>query len=202
MRSTRLARRAIAATAALLGSLVVTVVPAVAAQAADECTTRTTTQAFAAFGDTNDYFPIGGGTFESGDLTPFGLTGTPTVVQENEPWHVLDRSHVRSLALPPGATLKATFCVQIGEDSLRLFTKSPGPSGSLTVRTTVATTYMSATTSTSIGGTYAGWAPSPRISLPNVFGPDGKQYVTVSFTNTGTSPWQLDDILVDPWRTR
>ena len=100
MRSTRLARRATAVAAALLGALAAVVVPTVSAQAADACTTRTTAQAFAAFGDTNNYFAIGGGTFESGDLSSFGLTGGPSVVAENEPWHVLgprmlDRSRCR-----------------------------------------------------------------------------------------------------------
>ena len=39
---------------------------------------------------------------------------------------------------------------------------------------------------------------SPRIPLHNVSGPDGKQYVTLSLINTGTTPWLVDDILVDP----
>ncbi len=49
---------------------------------------------------------------------------------------------------------------------------------------------------------YAAWGLSPRIPLSNVSGQDGKQYVTLSITNTGTGTWLVDDILVDPWRTR
>lgn len=202
MRSPRLARRVTAVAAALLGALAAVVVPTVSAQAADACTTRTTTQAFASFGDTNNYFAIGGGTFESGDLSYFGLTGGPSVVTENEPWRVLGSTHARSLALPAGATLTATFCVQVGEDSMRLFAKSPGVSGgSLTMKTTVSTAYGNALTSTTMGGAARAWTPSPRIPLVNVSGPDGKQYVTLSITNTGTGTWLVDDILVDPWKT-
>jgi hypothetical protein len=201
MRSTRLARRATAVTAALVGVLAAVVVPAASAQAVDECTTRTTTRAFASFGDTNDYFPIGGGTFETGNLSFFGLTGAPWIANENEPWRVLGSAHTRSVALPAGATLKATFCVQVGEDSMRLFTKAPGPYGSsLNIKTTIATAYGSAMASLSLGGANA-WTPSPRIPLTNVSGPDGKQYVTLTITNTGTGTWLVDDILVDPWKT-
>jgi len=203
MSSTRLTRRAFAATAALVGALAVVGVPAASAQAADACTTRTTTRALAMFGDNNDYFPIGGGTFESGDLSYFGLTGSPFIANENEPWHVLGADNTRSVALPPGATLTAIFCVQVGEDSMRLFAKSAGTSGSsLTIRTSVSTLYGSAMTSTSLGPQYATWGLSPRIPLINVAGPDGKQFVTLSLINTGNSPWLVDDILVDPWRTR
>ena len=202
MRSTRPARRATAVVATLAGALV-TVVPTEVARASTECGVRITTAPLVAFGDANSYFPLEGGTFESGDLSTFDLAGTPSIVQENEPWQVLDHADARSLALPPGAVLKATVCVQWGEDSMRFFAKSPGLSGSsLTVRTTVATTYgSSVTTSTMIGGSQGGWTLGPRIPLLNLLAIDGRQYVTVSFKNTGTGTWQLDDLLVDPWRT-
>jgi hypothetical protein len=204
MRRTRLARTAVALTGALAGALAVVVGPSTAAQAADECTARTTTKAFAAFGDNNDYFPISGGTFESGSLSAFTTTGGVSVAGENEPWKVLGSSHSRSAALPPGATLKATFCVQINEDSMRLFTKSPSNSGSgLTIKATVATAYGSAAASISVSGsTSSAWAPTPSIPLKNVSGPDGKQYVTLLITNNGSGTWLVDDILVDPWKTR
>jgi hypothetical protein len=203
MRRTRLARTAVALTGALAGALAVVVGPSTAAQAADECTTRTTTKAFAAFGDNNDYFPISGGTFESGSLSAFTTTGGVSVAGENEPWKVLGSAHGRSAALPPRATLKATFCVQIGEDSMRLFAKSPSNAGSgLTIKTTVSTAYGSASTSSSMSASSAAWAPTPSIPLKNVSGPDGKQYVTLLITNTGSGTWLVDDILVDPWKTR
>ena len=85
---------------------------------------------------------------------------------------------------------------------MRLFAKSPDVSGgSLTVKTTVSTAYGSALTSTTMGGAARAWTPSPRIPLVNVSGPDGKQYVTLSISNTGTGTWLVDDILVDPWKT-
>jgi hypothetical protein len=202
MHRTRITRSATAVTAALVGALAVVLGPAASAQAADECTARTTTKAFAAFGDTNDYFPIGGGTFESGSLSNFALGGSPSIANENEPWRVLGGSNNRSVALPAGATLTATFCVQVGEDSMRLFTKSPGtPSGALNIKTTVTTAYGSALTFSSMRGVSPSWAPTGRIPLTNVSGPDGKQYVTLLITNTGSGTWLVDDILVDPWKT-
>src|SRR4051812_49794486 len=108
MHSSRLARRVTAVAAALLGALAAVVVPTVSAQAADACTTRTTTQAFASFGDTNNYFAIGGGTFESGNLSYFGLAGGPSVVTENEHWRVIGFTHARSVALPADHDLHPT----------------------------------------------------------------------------------------------
>ena len=202
MRRTRLTRTAIALTGVLAGALAVVAGPTTAAQAADDCTARTTTKAFAAFGDTNEYFPIGGGTFETGNLSNLTLTGAVSVAGENEPWKVLGGSNSRSVALPAGATLQATFCVQVGEDSMRLFTKSPGNPGSgLTIKTTVSTAYGSASTLTGMSTPSAAWSPTARIPLKNVSGPDGKQYVTLLITNTGSGTWLVDDILVDPWRT-
>jgi hypothetical protein len=200
MRRTRLARTAVALTGVLAGALAVVVGPTTTAQAADECTTRTTTKAFSAFGDTNEYFPIGGGTFESGSLSNFTVTGGVSVAGENEAWKVLGSSHAKAAALPPGATLTATFCVQVGEDSMRLFAKSPGSGGGLSIKATVSTSYGSASAGTSMSGG-SGWSPTARIPLKNVSGPDGKQYVTLLITNTGSGTWLVDDILVDPWRT-
>jgi hypothetical protein len=86
---------------------------------------------------------------------------------------------------------------------MRLFMKSPGvASGSLRIKTTVSTAYGSALTSSSYGGGLSPtWSPTGRIPLVNVSGPDGKQYVTLTITNTGSGTWLVDDILVDPWKT-
>ena len=131
------------------------------------------------------------------------MTGSPWIANENEPWQVLGAPSARSVALPAGATLTATFCVQVGEDFMRLFTKSPGTSsGGLNIKTTVSTAYGTAMTSSSLrGGMSPTWAPTGRIPLVNVSGPDGKQYVNLTITNTGTGTWLVDDILVDPWKT-
>ena len=201
MRSTRLSRvasftAALAAAAALFG-------PATSAQAAEECGARTTTKAFAGFGDTNEYFPLTGGTFESGDLSAFKVTGGPWIVGENEPWRVLGGSHARSVALPPGATLTASFCLQIGEDSLRAFVKAPSvPGASLQMKSKVTTTYGTASASISTTGGSGSWNPTARLPLYNVASSDGRQYITVVVTNAGAGTWLLDDLLVDPWKTR
>ncbi len=86
--------------------------PATAPVTAGGCGTRTTTQALAQFGDLNDYFPIVGGTFESGDLSHFLVSGGPFIAHENEPWRVLGlRGHaIRRAARrrhPQGHLLRA-----------------------------------------------------------------------------------------------
>jgi hypothetical protein len=201
MRSIRLTL-ATAVTGTLAAALTALLGPAMPAQAYDDCTTRTTSKAFAAFGDTNEYFPVTNGTFESGSLSPFAVTGGAYIAQENESWRVLGSSHNRSVALPPGATLRADFCVQVGEDSFRAFTKSPGAGASLKFDITVRTSLGSSTANSRSSSQSRAWEPTARVPLYNVYGPDSRQYVTVLVTNNGSGTWLLDDLLIDPWRTR
>jgi hypothetical protein len=201
MRSIRLTL-ATALTGALAGALAL-MGPASPAQAYDGCSTRTTTKAFAAFGDTNEYFPITNSTFESGNLWPFASTGGAYVVNENEPWRVLASWHSRSVALPPGATLTLKFCMQVGEDSVRAFVKSPTVSGSrLNFDVTVSSSKGSSTARAFTTSRSGKWEPTDRMALYNLVGHDPQQSVTVVVKNAGSGTWLMDDFLVDPWKTR
>jgi hypothetical protein len=200
MRSNRFA---IAVTGVVAAALATVLGPATPASANTECGERTTTQAFAQFGDTNEYFPLTGGTFESGNLSPFTVTGGPRIVDGNEPWRVLGSGHSRSLALPPKASIKASFCVQVREDSMRAFLKPPGGAGAVLK---VGITVRGGTYSSGIlrwnRATTAAWAPTERYGIDPGTAPDGRRDVTITFTNEGSGTWLLDDILVDPWKTK
>jgi hypothetical protein len=173
------------------------------ALAAEPCGTRDLSQPFTIWGDFNDYFPVTSGTFESGTT---GWTTSPgvTTVPENEPWRVAGGSS--SMYLPPGSSAStAEMCLTPEEDSARFFYKSPGNGSSLivTIRATNTTRRITYTTSFNIQAGYVpGWKVTPRIALPDVRGTTGTEDVIITLTPKGTAPWLIDDVFVDPSRTR
>lgn len=178
--------------------------PASADAYINACGARTTTAAFAGFGDPNQYFEVPGAHFEFLSLNGWTTSGA-SLVSGNEPWRVLGPLDSRSLRLAPGGYAQPpAVCVAAGEDSLRLFHKAPGVAGAkLTVKVTATSGASVAVTTYTIDGASSGWAVSNRLPLPNVIDTTGTQYLTISIAATGTpAAWQLDDVLVDPWRTR
>ena len=170
------------------------------ADAAIACTTRTTTKAFANWGDQNAYFAIPNGTFES--TSGWSLNGA-SVVTPNEPWKVVSSTHVSSLQVRAGGTATGPqFCVGSAEDALRLFVKLPGVSTALLhVHIDVVSGVNRATNDYDISGGGTGWAPTQRIMLPDIRDASGQQLVTVSFSTRGTAAtWTIDDVMLDPWR--
>jgi hypothetical protein len=190
-----------------LAGLVVAAAAMVVAQpaqaATSPCTTRTTTTPFTAWGDANAYFTVPDGTFESGAPSWTKSTGVATV-SGNEPWKVLGSGHATSLKLPAGGSAATpAMCIATAEDSLRLFYKSPGVSGSLLHVSIYVTSGVNvATNDYDISGSTAGWAVSQRIMLPDIRDASGRQTVTITFSQRQTTAtWQIDDIEIDPWKT-
>ncbi len=177
--------------------------PATAAIINSECGVRVTSQAFAALGgDTSEYFPIPDGRFESYFTT--WASYRAQVVPGNEPWRVSGATDANSLRISAGGmTTSPMFCTGRNEDSMRFFYRAPGVSGSaLHVTITVRTDgFTSARRDYDIDGSTAGWAASPRLSLPDLRSMAGTAMVQVTFSAGGTpAAWQIDDALVDPWK--
>lgn len=191
-----------------LTGLVLAAAPIVVAQpgqaATPACTTRTTTTPFTAWGDTNAYFTVPDGSFESGVSTWRTSRGVTTVAG-NEPWKVLGKGHGTSLRIPGGGSATTqSMCIATAEDSLRFFYQSPGVSGSqLHVSIYVTSGVNVATNDYDINGSRAGWAVSDRIMLPDIRDASGRQTVTITFSPRQTAAtWQIDDVEIDPWKTR
>ena len=165
------------------------------------CATRSTTTPFKQWGDSNKYFSLSGGDFESKGLN-WNLGYGAQIVGENEPWKVLSTKHESSLQLKSGASVVTEpFCVGSDEDSIRYFVKKPGVRGSkLHVHVAVTSGVNVATNDFDVDGSAGGWAVVDRMMLPDIRDKSGQQWVTVEFgSRTGT--WLVDDVLVDPWRT-
>ncbi|MBJ7472271.1 MAG: hypothetical protein JHD16_13275 [Solirubrobacteraceae bacterium] len=90
--------------------------------AAPGCTPMPTTKAFSKFGDTADYYPAPGGSFESGTTAGWKFTTGAKVVTGNENIGVTKGS--KSLQLSPGATATSpAFCVDETQPTFRFASK-------------------------------------------------------------------------------
>lgn len=198
-----------------LGALALGAAPASAANGMTQfnCQVRTTNSTpFKQWGDTNQYFPLVGGQLESTPITSgWGLGGWTSIVGENEPWKVAGATDSHSLEIGPGASaFTQQFCVYPNEPSVRFFVKKPGVKGAtLTVsvssyfspsaglwdsKTTQTTTYT-------IDGSTAGWAPTPIYQLPQKSGSVEAMATITMHASAGGGDWQVDDFEVDPWRS-
>ena len=174
---------------------------------AHACTQPATTQPFARFGDTADYWLAPGGAFEGG-ATGWELHNS-AVVAGNESFFVDGASDGSSLEIQPGGdAVSPAFCVDPTNTTLRLFAKhSAGLTGSLSVEllyTTAMGKYR-----VRVGGVVSGsgspWAPTPVLDLANAL-PAGQVVkgdgsVQVRFAaSQDAGAWAIDDVYIDPYR--
>jgi hypothetical protein len=170
------------------------------------CGARAEAPVFAAWGDTFNYFRVQNGGFESG-TTDWAVTGGAGVVTGNEPNKVGGSLDAKSLRIPAGGTAESrTICVSQGEDTIRLFVNNARVSGSiLHVEAIVrSATGQTAQTAFDVNGDAAptGWAPTMRLTIPNLLGGNGTQELTLKFSTRGTAAtWSIDDVYVDPFKS-
>jgi hypothetical protein len=178
--------------------------PAAQADSGQPCGLRASSQAFAAWGDTADYWLMKGGDFEAPGYWSFA--GGATIAYGNEPWKVFSGANAHSLLLPStyaSASSSAT-CLQVGEEAGRVFYESPGVAGAYLhaqVDVTTLTGTPVFTLAGDIPGATAGWQVSPIFRIPNLFSNATAMNVKVTFMPVGVSaPWHLDDVAIDPFR--
>jgi hypothetical protein len=219
LRRTRLSTRTVAlmatfvaagsATIGLIGSPASAGVLSTVSSTLPNCGARAAGTPFAPWGDTHSYFLMPGGSFESG--TPgWTVPSAAKVVAGNETFYVNGKSDTLSLAIPTGTQVTTpTACVAMGENSVRFFVKNPGVSGAvLHVHAYVQNplTGLVLSTGFDVKATTGPkvWAPSSRIIVPNLLGGVlGTQNVTLTFTAKGpAATWNIDDVFVDPFRSR
>ncbi|MGO9875438.1 MAG: hypothetical protein ACLPVY_16750 [Acidimicrobiia bacterium] len=173
------------------------------------CAARTTSTPFAPWGDTSAYFLMPGGGFEAG-APGWTLTGGPKVVSGNEPWYVNGKTDSHSLTIATGAQATSpTVCVAMGDNTIRLFVKNSGVASSvLDVDAYVQNPLTGLVLSTrfQIKGTAGanGWSPTSPMLIPNLLGGVlGTQNLTLVFTASGApATWNIDDVFVDPFKSR
>jgi hypothetical protein len=175
----------------------------------DSCRLRDGSKAFAAWGDPRSYFLFPGGSFES-DARQWTFVDGSTVVRGNETYFVRSATDRRSAHLTySSSTISPTICVSMGEAWVRLFVKNPGVAGSfLHIQAFVQDrlTGLVLSTGFDVRGDpdSTDWSPSPAMLVPNLLGGvTGTQNLTLVFTPTGApAEWGIDDVLVDPFKSR
>jgi hypothetical protein len=211
MRGTRRARIALlgAVTGAALFVLPAAASAGILVASAPSCDNGATTQPFAQFGDSNNYFLAPGGNFETG-AAGWSLNGA-RVVADQEPWQVNGDEGTQALDIPAGrSAVSPTMCVGIENPSMRFFAHRSG-GGLLGVASTLVVT---ARVETSLGlvvevpvgvitnltnGTK--WNRTPtQIMLASLLPllPGDHTPIQLRFTAVGTSDWVIDDVFVDP----
>jgi hypothetical protein len=171
------------------------------------CGARSESAAFKPFGDTNTYFRVSNGGFESG-AADWLLKGGASVVGGQETWKVGGSADAKALSLPAGATAETrTFCISKGEDKVRFFIKNPGVAGAFVKVDILVTNPTNGWVSTVSQDFHSeaiasGWSVSPVILISDLFGGGGTETVSITFTNKGASgTFQIDDLYVDPFKS-
>jgi hypothetical protein len=157
--------------------------------------------AFAQWGDVSEYVLAPGGDFEEQGAT-WTLTGSAGAVEGNEPFHVGAPTDHLALSLPAhGSATTAQMCIGIEHRTLRLFAKASRRAGALRVEVLYAG--RARTLGTIEAAT--GWAPSDVLpTIVNELAPAHGNAINVAFrfTPRGAADWTIDDVYVDPFRSR
>lgn len=202
----RTLKRTLLATLAAIGASSIAVAPSAGAGWDQPCEARKLSKAFSQWGDTNDYFLVTGGDFESKGLLAWKYDfGALPMPGEQSPWKVNGASHRMGLRLAAGSSARTLdICVMVDEESMRFFYRAPGVRGAqLRVQIDAESDMGKASGSWSADGSSAGWKVSPAIAIPNVRGEDGRQEIEITFTPMGSkASWAIDDVMIDPWKSR
>jgi len=205
-------RRALLAATATIATAAVFAAPASAGiltESATDCGDETLTKPFAVFGDQASYKLVKGSSFE-GSMTGWTLGGGAKVVSGNEPWKVGGSGHAKSLVLPAGSTaISPTACVGLSEPTVRFFVKK-NRAPLLGISTLAVSVYVKTslglTVPVPVGVVLANgqWKPTaPMLIVANLLPllPGDRTPVAFQFTPV-LGDWQIDDVYVDPYRSR
>ncbi len=173
---------------------------------AQNCGNAASSQVFLRWLDPLSYTAAPGGAAES--AAGWTLAGGARIVAGNEPWKV-GGAGSSSLQLPRGSrATTGTICVGLGHPVMRFFARRT--SGWLLDALKVEVLFEGAggqVNSLPIGLVLGGGSWQPTLPFPVVANllpllPGALTPVAFRFTPVGGGSWQIDDVYVDPWRSR
>jgi hypothetical protein len=197
-------RRRLALFAAVVGAALI--VPAAASAA---CPDRPTAREFARWLDPINYTLVPAGHFENG-APGWALSGGARIVPGNEPWDLNSPRDDQSLLLPSGSSARSPFvCVELLDPVARFVSRNRGSIlGALVVETLIRTPAGTVVLPGGADAVLSGWHPSlPVLAGGNLVAgldlEDGTAEVAFRFRPIGLfAAWQIDDVYVDPFRSR
>ena len=178
---------------------------AASAPAATGCPDVAVSQPFAAWGDSADYFLAPNGGLERG-ASGWALRGDAEVQKGNEPFHVVDAGDRRSLSLAAGSSATtASFCIGVEHRTMRFFADgSRSSSLDVDVLYSDAAGHDRSMRLATLSGS-GRWAPTeivPMIVNAMAAARSNAMIVQLRFTPRSRGGWSIDDVLVDPYRSR
>jgi hypothetical protein len=165
-------------------------------------------QPFKRWLDSASYKPLGDGGFEAG-ARGWTLSGGAYVASGNESFDVGGAGDSRSLVLPGGSRAVSPFtCVGLNEPTLRLFAKRRSLLSTtllveLQVQTSLGLSVWLPVLPGDAGGSW--WHPTlpmPLIANLLTLSGDDRTPVRFRFSPLLLGSWQIDDVYVDPFRSR
>jgi hypothetical protein len=193
-----------------LASLLVVLCAAVVAPSAyAACPDRPLAREFAPWLDPINYTLVPGGHFENG-ARGWVLSGGARIVDGNEPFHLRAAADGRSLLLPSGSFATSPFvCVELLDPVARFVTRNRGSAlGVLKVDAILQVGDRRVVLPAGLAALASRWEPSlPMLTASNFLAgldlEDGTAEVAFRFRPAGlSSAWQIDDVYVDPFRSR
>ena len=168
------------------------------------CAEQPVAQPFAQWGDSADYFLAPDGGFEAGG-NDWSLRAGAGVTGGNEPFHVVSADDSRSLRLPAGGqATSAPFCIGAEHRTMRFFADA-ATSSTMNVDVLYADARGKDRTLriAALSGDGA-WAPTEIVPMVvnELAGPSNALSVRLRFTPHGRGAWTIDDVHVDPYRSR
>jgi hypothetical protein len=176
-------------------------------QSATSCEDQTFEQPFLPWADVANYVLAPNGTFEQG-ATRWTLSGGADVVGGNESYYVHGSGEASSLALPAGAVATSdSMCVGIEHPTLRLFARNTGAHLSTLTVNVLFEDAAGSVHALTIGRLTAGSGWQPSAVMPIVVNllpllPGERTAVAFRFSASAGGAWQVDDVYVDPYRSR
>lgn len=157
-----------------------------------------TSQVFAPWSDSADYYFAGNGGFENG-TNGWSVSGPASVVSQSDPF-ALSGNGSHSLQLGAGGTASINVCYGLTYPAIRFV--AAGVDGPATVHVRVVSRSLLGVLSILDGGTFtvqSGWDPSPKLStlLSALAAPLGTKSMQLQISvDSGTA--LIDDLYVDP----
>lgn len=162
-------------------------------------------QPFLPWLDPASYALAPGGDFED-RRSSWTLSGGAKVVSGNEPFKVTRATDAKSLSIPAGGSaLSPSFCLGVGDPTLRLFAVGGNLTSTLKVEVLSTSALGTTTSMVALVPAMSSWAPTLQAPmLANVTGVTSLDGLTSSvrlrFTAMGRVGWKIDDVYVDPWK--